>query len=68
MVAVKNITQGAKGAYLDGALIMAEPFEIIDADDFNEEWFEPFKAKPAHEAKTEAKAEVKAEAKAPAKK
>lgn len=68
MVAVKNITQGAKGAYLDGVLIMAEPFEIIDADDFNEEWFEPFKAKPAPEVKAELKSEAKTEAKTEAKK
>lgn len=58
MTKVKNITEGPKGAYLDGVLFMAEPFEVIDADDFNEEWFEPFKAKA--EPKAEAKAEPEA--------
>lgn len=50
MTKVKNIAEGPRGAYLDGVLVMAEPFEIIEADDFNEEWFEPFKSKPKAEA------------------
>lgn len=36
---VTNISNGPRGAYLDGQLIMAEPGETIEADDFNEEWF-----------------------------
>jgi len=40
MAQVKNITQGGRGAYLNGVLIMAAPGQIIEADDFPEEWFE----------------------------
>ena len=50
MAAVKNISTGARGAYLDGALVMAEPGEVIEADDFAGEWFaeeKPVKAEPA---------------------
>ena len=43
---VKNISDGPRGAYLDGALVMAEPGETIEADDFAEEWF----AKPGTKA------------------
>ena len=50
MAHVRNISTGPRGAYLKGALVMAEKGEVIDADDFAEEWFEevrPEKAKPA---------------------
>jgi hypothetical protein len=40
MVLVKNISTGARGAYLGSALIMAEAGQVIEADDFCEEWFE----------------------------
>lgn len=40
MAKVTNISNGPRGAYLDGALIMASPGETIEADDFAEEWFE----------------------------
>lgn len=40
MAKVKNISAGPRGAYLKGQLIMAEPDETIEADDFCEEWFE----------------------------
>lgn len=40
MVAVRNITAGWRGAYLAGELVMANPGEVIEADDFPEEWFE----------------------------
>jgi hypothetical protein len=43
MVAVTNKTSGPKGAYLEGALVMAEPGQTIEADDFAAEWFEPVK-------------------------
>jgi hypothetical protein len=36
---VTNISQGARGAWADGELVMAEPGETIEADDFAEEWF-----------------------------
>jgi hypothetical protein len=57
MAAVKNITTGARGAYAKGVLVMAEPGEVIEADDFAGEWFaeeKPVKAEPA--PKPEAKA------------
>ena len=36
---VTNISDGPRGAYVDGQLVMAEKGETIEADDFNEEWF-----------------------------
>lgn len=36
---VKNISTGARGAYAKGVLVMAEPGEVIEADDFAGEWF-----------------------------
>lgn len=36
-----NTSPGARGAYLKGALVMAEPGETIEADDAPEEWFAP---------------------------
>jgi hypothetical protein len=56
MALVKNISTGARGAYADGALVMAEAGQVIEADDFNEEWFAEEKAK------AEAKAAPKAAA------
>lgn len=38
--AVRNISTGDRGAYLNGILIMARPGEVIEADDFCDEWFE----------------------------
>ena len=40
MAQVKNISTGPRGAYLGGALVMAEVGEVIEADDFADEWFE----------------------------
>lgn len=40
MAAVKNISNGPRGAYFEGVLFMAEVGQVIDADDFCEEWFE----------------------------
>lgn len=60
MAAVKNVTTGARGAYADGVLVMAEAGEVIEADDFADEWFEEVKAeKPKAEPKPEPKAEAK---------
>jgi hypothetical protein len=39
MARVANISNGPRGAYLGGVLVMAEAGETIDADDFAEEWF-----------------------------
>lgn len=63
MAAVKNTSTGARGAYAKGVLVMAEPGEVIEADDFSDEWFEAVKAKPAAEVKAELKSEAKTEAK-----
>lgn len=39
MASVRNISNGPRGAYLKGQLVMAEPGQAIEADDFAEEWF-----------------------------
>jgi len=44
MAQVCNISTGPRGAYLKGELVQAEPGEVIEADDFAAEWFEPVKA------------------------
>ncbi len=41
MARVTNIASGARGAYLKGQLVMAEPRQTIEADDFVKEWFKP---------------------------
>lgn len=54
MAFVRNISTGPRGAYLDGVLVMAEVNEVVEADDFAEEWFAPEKpAKPAKAAVAE---------------
>jgi len=57
MATVKNISNGPRGAYNDGALVMAEAGQVIEADDFCEEWFEAEKpkAEPNPEPKTKSK-------------
>lgn len=40
MPKVRNISNGPRGAYADGALRMANPGEVVEADDFAPEWFE----------------------------
>ena len=52
MALVKNISTGARGAYSNGVLVMAEVGQVIEADDFCEEWFKSVKP----EAKSEPKA------------
>lgn len=39
MANVTNISNGPRGAYLKGVLVMAEAGEAIEADDFADEWF-----------------------------
>lgn len=41
MPKVKNVSTGPRGAYLKGVYAEADPGEIIEADDFAPEWFEP---------------------------
>lgn len=55
MASVKNISTGPRGAYLKGQLVMAEVGDVIEADDFADEWFEEFKEKPAAKTKEAAK-------------
>jgi|GEM_PF-2305574 len=52
-VKVTNISTGPRGAYLGGALVMAQPGETIEVDDFAEEWFARAPAKDAKETKAE---------------
>jgi hypothetical protein len=40
MAMVKNISNGPRGAYLEGELRFAKVGEVIEADDFPEDWFE----------------------------
>ena len=40
MAKVKNISNGPRGAYLGGVLVMAEAGPTIESDDFAEDWFE----------------------------
>ncbi len=39
MAKITNISNGPRGAYADGQLVMAEAGETIEADDFAPEWF-----------------------------
>jgi len=56
MALVKNISTGPRGAWQGVSLVMAEPGQVIEADDFPEDWFEEVKAeKPAPKAKPAAK-------------
>lgn len=51
MTKVTNISTGPRGAYLAGALVMADPGKTIDADDYSKEWFKPVRSadEPADE-------------------
>lgn len=59
MAKVKNISNGPRGAWRGKELVIAEVGEVIEADDFAEEWFaevaeqKPAKAKPAPAADKE---------------
>ena len=39
MVLVSNKSNGPRGAYLKGVAVMANVGEVIEADDFSDEWF-----------------------------
>lgn len=45
MAKVTNISDGPRGAYNKGVLVMANPGETIEADDHNEEWFKVSRTK-----------------------
>lgn len=60
MATVKNISTGPRGAWQGTVLVMAEPGETIEADDFEAEWFEEVDAKPA-KGKAKAEPEAKSE-------
>jgi hypothetical protein len=47
MAKVKNISNGPRGAYNDGVLVMAEPGQVIQADDYADEWFKKASGKAA---------------------
>lgn len=53
---VTNISAGPRGAYLDGQLVMADPGQEIEADDFNDEWFAKSSDKSAKAASAAADA------------
>lgn len=40
MTLILNTSNGPRGAYVGGNLVMVEPGATIEADDFCEEWFE----------------------------
>lgn len=54
MAQVQNVSTGPRGAYLKGAYVEANPGEVIEADDFAEEWFE--KVGPKKVGKSDAEA------------
>lgn len=45
-----NISNGPRGAYLGGELVIAEAGETIEADDAPEEWFAKADSKAAKDA------------------
>lgn len=54
MVAVRNKAPGPRGAWQGATLIMAEPGQVIEADDFEPEWFEEVESEGEPEGKPEA--------------
>lgn len=50
MAKYTNISNGPRGAYNKGVLVMAEPGESIEADDAPEEWFAKSDSKAAKDA------------------
>lgn len=62
MAFVRNISAGYRGAYLGGALVMADPGEVIEADDFCDEWFAEVEADEAPQGDTDGDAEGDASA------
>jgi hypothetical protein len=56
MAKVTNISNGPRGAYNEGVLVMADPGETIEADDFAKEWFANASSAAAKDAAEEAAA------------
>jgi hypothetical protein len=67
MAKVTNISNGPRGAYNEGVLVMADPGETIEADDFAKEWFANASSAAAKDAAEEAAAPEEAPAAPPAK-
>jgi hypothetical protein len=67
MAKVTNISDGPRGAYNDGQLVMAEPGQTIEADDYPEEYFAKASSAAAKDAAEEAAAPEEAPAPPPAK-
>lgn len=61
MARFTNISDGPRGAYLDGQLVMAEKGETIEADDAPKEWFAREGSKAAKEAEKADEGEAAAE-------
>ena len=59
MAKVKNISDGPRGAWRGKELVIAEPGEVIEADDFPEDWFEEVEAKAAPAKPAKAKPAAK---------
>lgn len=60
MPKVKNIAPGPRGAWQGATLVMAEPGQVIEAEDFAPEWFEEVDApKPAPAPRAKVKAPPK---------
>ena len=49
----KNISNGPRGAWQGATLVMAEPGQVIKAEDFNPEWFEVVGSEPEPEGEAE---------------
>ena len=51
MAKIKNTSTGPRGAWQGEVLVMAEPGQVIEAEDFEPEWFEEIKAPAKVKAK-----------------
>ena len=59
MATIRNICTGPRGAWRGKALVIAEPGEVIEADDFPEDWFEVVGGEPEPKAEQVTKPEAK---------
>lgn len=55
---LRNKAPGPRGAWQGATLVMAEPGEVIEADDFEPEWFEVVGGEADAEAKPETEGEL----------
>ena len=58
MAAVKNTSNGPRGAWQGATLVMAEPGQVIEADDFEPEWFAEVEAEEAKPEPAKGKAKA----------